>query len=46
MAAARAIKQATCEYMLELALFEALAPEHRAFDKGPKRLLAGPTETH
>lgn len=46
IAAARAVDDEMCEYMLDLALTEALAQERRSIETASKRLLAGVSKKH
>lgn len=46
MAAARAVNDEMCEYMLDLALAEALAWEREATDKASKRWTGGVPQKH
>ncbi len=46
MAAARAVNDEMCEYMLELALTEALAQERQSIETASKRLIVGTSKKH
>jgi hypothetical protein len=46
MAAARAVNNEMCEYMLDLALTEALAQERRSIETASKRWFGGTQKKH
>jgi hypothetical protein len=46
MAAAREANDEMCEYMLDLALTEALAPERQAIETASKRWIEGVPKKH
>lgn len=46
MAAARAVNDEMCEYMLDLALTEALAPERLAIEKASRHWIGGTPKKH
>lgn len=46
MAAARGVNDEMCEYILDLALTEALEQERRAIEKASKRWIGGAPKKH
>lgn len=46
MAAARAVNDEMCEYMLDLALVEALRPERQSIEKASDRLIGSAPIKH
>lgn len=46
MAAARAVNDEVCEYILDMALSEALAPERQAIETASKRFIGGVPKKH
>lgn len=46
MAAAREVNDEMCEYMLDLALTEALAPERRSIEASSKRWIVSAPKKH